>query len=361
MVWFSYDLCRWIEPSVVTGALARPRAVRDRGWPLAELHRCDSAVVFADGAMEQISGMETSREQRRRGFSCGTFDVSSRKLYTDAVAQAIERIRAGDIFQVNLAHRLSAPFAGCSRDAFLTLCARADPWHGAYMESWRPSGEQHAILCASPELFLEIDRRAGTIRARPMKGTRPPDADPGELERSEKDRAELNMITDLMRNDLGRVAALCSVRVSERRAIERHAGPRGILQATAEVCATLRPGASWRDILAATFPPGSVTGAPKIRAMQIIDELEPVRRGPYCGAIGFIGDDGRARLSVAIRTACITGRGPSPGLFERGALDYSVGAGIVSDSDPGAEWAETLEKAAILDALRGPRDAVLTG
>jgi para-aminobenzoate synthetase component 1 len=223
----------------------------------------------------------------------------------------------------------------------------------------------------SPELFLEFDAATRRVTTRPMKGTRPGNADPAELEASPKDRAELNMIIDLMRNDLGRVCRFGSVRVESVRTIEGHgqSSPPHLLtcspaheppsrnrspalwQATGTVTGELHEGLDACDLLGAAFPPGSVTGAPKIRAMQIIDELEPVARGPYCGCIGWIGDDGSAAFSVAIRTALITGTAGdrSPDWIEDGVLDYSVGAGIVADSDPESEWRETLDKAGVLE------------
>jgi para-aminobenzoate synthetase component 1 len=178
-----------------------------------------------------------------------------------------------------------------------------------------------------------------------MKGTRPAGGDEAELASAEKDRAELNMIVDLMRNDLGRVCRFGSVRVEEPRAIERH-GP--VLQATATVSGRVRGGLDLADVLGAGFPPGSVTGTPKIRAMQIIGELEGGPRGPYCGCIGLIDRGGRARLNVAIRTALLTEVGT--GVWD---LEFPVGAGIVADSDPEAEWRETLDKAGVLTGVAG--------
>jgi anthranilate/para-aminobenzoate synthase component I len=177
-----------------------------------------------------------------------------------------------------------------------------------------------------------------------MKGTRPASATNAELLDAEKDQAELNMIVDLMRNDLGRVCTFGSMHVTHPRTIERHGD--SVLQATATVEGTLRPDLSLADIIGASFPPGSVTGTPKIRAMQIIDELEPAPRGPYCGCIGSMTPD-RTRLNVAIRTALLT-ESATQGVWD---LVYPVGAGIVADSDPEAEWQETLDKAHILSRL----------
>jgi anthranilate/para-aminobenzoate synthase component I len=181
-----------------------------------------------------------------------------------------------------------------------------------------------------------------------MKGTRPISGDPAELRASEKDRAELNMIVDLMRNDLGRVCEFGSLRVDAPREVESHGALQststpGILQGVATVSGTVRADQQLPGLLRAAFPPGSITGAPKVRAMQIISELEPLPRGPYCGCIGFLSDSGRAQFSVAIRTAVLTKAAPS----ELWNVRYGIGAGIVADSDPGSEWRETLIKARI--------------
>lgn len=192
-----------------------------------------------------------------------------------------------------------------------------------------------------------------------MKGTRPAHADPQTLAHSAKDAAELAMIVDLMRNDLGRVAALGSVRVDQPRVIERHApGPSGVYQGVATVSARLRDSLTASDLLAATLPGGSITGAPKVRAMQIIDQLESSPRGPAFGCVGYASTSGRLALNIAIRTAIIRGSGPhdQPGFIDAGTLHYAVGAGIVADSDPHSEWCETLDKARILDAITSTAD-----
>jgi anthranilate/para-aminobenzoate synthase component I len=195
------------------------------------------------------------------------------------------------------------------------------------------------LISNSPELFLRVtpDRRVIT---RPIKGTRP--RLPGmeiELRDSLKDQAELNMIIDLERNDLGRVCEVGSVRVSEPRSIEAHPT---VYHGVATVEGKLRPEVTFVDLLRATFPGGSITGAPKIRAMQIIEELEPVRRGPYCGAIGYVAPDGTMEFNVAIRTM----------ILKDGMVHVPVGGGIVADSDPREEYEETLVKSrAMLAAL----------
>ena len=161
-----------------------------------------------------------------------------------------------------------------------------------------------------------------------------------ELRRSAKDQAELNMIVDLERNDLGRVCEIGSVKVTEPRVIEEHPT---VYHGAATIEGMLRPDVSLVDLLRATFPGGSITGAPKIRAMQIIDELEPTRRGPYCGAIGYLSVDGHMQFNIAIRTMIV----------KDGLIHIPVGGGIVADSDPASEYEETLVKAAAMfDALR---------
>jgi len=275
---------------------------------------------------------------------------TGRDAYVRACRRVIEYIRAGDVYQVNLAHRLSAEFSGSARAFWQSLVHHARPRHGVYLES---ADARLVLAGASPELFLAFDPAARRLTARPMKGTRPfHDLAARDLEHSPKDRAELAMIVDLMRNDLGRVCTLGSVRVDRPRDLERHAS---LVQATATISGELAPGRSALDVLRAAFPCGSVTGAPKIRAMQIIDELEPAQRGLYCGAAGYLSDHGALSLGVTIRSAILQFP-ESPAT--PGRLHYSVGAGIVADSDPESEWQETLDKAGVLRALLSGGDFV---
>lgn len=269
--------------------------------------------------------------------------------YTAAVAECLRLIAAGDAYQINLAHHLTATFRGDALALYARLAAAARPAHGGVLCWDDPStGARHAVLSLSPELFLDYDPATRLIRTKPMKGTRPIAGDPAELDAAEKDRAELNMIVDLMRNDLGRVAVPGSVRVTRPRDIDPHAN--SVWQATATVEAALREGLTPADLFRAAFPPGSVTGAPKVRAAQIIRALEPRPRGPYCGSLVRLHADGRLTGSVLIRTAHIRGT-PDPAgphRFLDARLDFPVGAGIVADSDPDAEWRETLTKARVL-------------
>jgi para-aminobenzoate synthetase/4-amino-4-deoxychorismate lyase len=203
-------------------------------------------------------------------------------------------------------------------------------------------------------MFLSVSRD-GRVSTRPMKGTRTGAAAAADLRNNEKEQAELTMIVDLMRSDLGRVCLPGSITVDSPRDIETHAGGT-LLQATATVSGQLRPDATIPELLAATFPGGSVTGAPKIRAMQIINRLEREARGQYCGAVGFVSLCGTSAFNIAIRTAAITGptdHGQIDGFRPSANLTYGVGAGIVADSDPDAEWQETLDKAKVLLDLAG--------
>jgi anthranilate/para-aminobenzoate synthase component I len=287
------------------------------------------------------------------GFSLGALRSSmGRAGYLHAVDRVCGYIAAGDIYQANIAHHLEASFTGSARACAGVLLSAAQPRYGAAM-AFEHEGTHHTICSVSPELFLHADPRSGRIRTEPMKGTRPLGADTDELEQSPKDRAELNMITDLMRNDLGRVCKLGSVRVTVPRRIESHAS--SVLQASSEVQGTLRGGVGIAEMIRATFPPGSVTGAPKVRAMQIISELEGRPRNAYCGSMIHLDASGVLTASVSIRTAHIWGvSSPGrPGHLHAGCLAYPVGAGIVADSDPASEWAETLVKAAVLRSALG--------
>jgi len=254
-----------------------------------------------------------------------------RSEYEKAVERAMAYISAGDIFQVNLSQRFSMPINEPALQVFLKLQNRNPAWFGAYLGLG-----DHAIVSNSPELFLRItpdENGHRTILTRPIKGTRPRDAGMEDILRdSAKDAAELNMIIDLERNDLGRICETGSVKVTQPRSIEAHPT---VFHGVATVEGNLRDDVDLVETLRATFPGGSITGAPKIRAMQIIDELEPVRRGPYCGAIGFISADGHIELNIAIRTM----------IFHNGQVHINVGGGIVADSKPAEEYDETIVKA----------------
>lgn len=263
-----------------------------------------------------------------------------RDAYCRGVATIRERIAAGDVYQVNLCRVLSAdlpptsiydgPHGSARPLALARVLAAGNP--ARYQGVLITGGEW--IVTASPELFLSRD--GDLVTSSPIKGT----AASGQPFAA-KDIPENVMIADLVRNDLGRVARTGSVEVTALLAREQLPG---LDHLVSTVTARLRQGAGWTDLLAATLPPGSVSGAPKHTALQLISELEPVPRGPYCGAIGYIdADAGRAALAVGIRTFFTTGGGTR--------LHFGTGAGITYLSDPAAEWAETELKAARLIAL----------
>jgi len=265
----------------------------------------------------------------------------TRAGYLDAVARVIEYIRAGDIFQANLSQRLEAPLAGTSLALYDRLRRRNAAPFSAYLDF----GDL-VVASSSPERFLRI-QPDGQVETRPIKGTRPRGVGPEHdaalalaLAESEKDRAENVMIVDLLRNDLSRVCRPGSVRVPELFALEHYATVHHLVST---VVGDLAPGQDAVDLLRAAFPGGSITGAPKVRAMQIIAELEPTARGVYCGAIGYLSTSGALDTSIVIRTYLARGRD----------VYFQVGGGIVADSDPEQEYRETFDKAqGLIAALR---------
>lgn len=273
----------------------------------------------------------------------GLRSTFTRQGYERAVRRALDYIRAGDIYQVNLSQRFEAPCPRDEFDTYLRLRSLAPAFFGAFLRY--PS---YAVMSCSPERFLRYEAESRFVETRPIKGTRPRGPGPrtdaalaAELLASAKDRAENVMIVDLERNDLGRVAETGTVHVAGLCELESFPS---VHHLTSTVRARLRPELDVVDLLRATFPGGSVTGAPKIRAMQIIDELEPVARGVYTGAIGYLHPGGNMDLNVAIRTVVARG----------GAAWFHVGGGIVADSDPAREYEETLHKgAALARALLG--------
>ncbi len=341
-VMLSYDLFRHLEPTAISN---RP-PTDDRDWPDAILLRCEGGILQTEQGTRLCGDLSViptlnPRELPRPKIGPLRGDLAADE-YQRGVASVIDHVHAGDCFQANLAQRFGAEFSGSIRSLAATAFEVAAPRYGAVLEC----GPGRSIVSLSPELFLET--RPGPdgvrVRTRPIKGTRPSDRTVDELARSEKDAAELNMIIDLMRNDLGRVCRIGSIEVSQPRSIETHPT---VHHGIAEVSGILRPELDIADLILAAFPPGSVTGAPKIQAMRIIDQLEPVRRGPYCGAIGWIDDSGFSVLNVAIRTITATGtRGSAPDEID-GRLDYHAGCGIVAESNPRDEYLESLDKAEV--------------
>ncbi len=266
------------------------------------------------------------------------FDEST---YAKAVLQVKEQIAAGNVYQACLTHRMERD---CPADPW-TLYRRLRRENPAPFASYLELPDV-TVVGSSPERFLRLSP-GRQVESRPIKGTRPRGRTPAEdaalrreLERSEKDRAENLMIVDLVRNDLGRVCETGSVTAPERMAIEAHAS---VFQMVSTVRGRLRADRDAIDLVRAAFPPGSMTGAPKIAAVRILDHLEPVRRGIYAGAIGYLDARGGADLSVVIRTL----------LVRRGRAYLHAGGGIVADSDPVAEYRETLDKARPLAAVLG--------
>ena len=262
----------------------------------------------------------------------------TRAAYSDAFRRVQEHIRLGDCYQVNLTQRFRARAEGDAWHAYLRLREINPAPFAAYLDL--PDGR---IVCSSPERFLRV--RGDAVETKPIKGTRPRSADPArdraladELRASAKDRAENVMIVDLLRNDLGKCCVPGSIRASKLFAIESFAS---VHQLVSTVEGRLAPGRDALDLVAACFPGGSITGAPKVAAMQVIEELEPQRRGVYCGCIGYIGFDGDMDLNIAIRT-----------LVQHGDSVYTwAGGGVVADSNVDAEYQESFDKAAAMLAV----------
>jgi para-aminobenzoate synthetase component 1 len=270
-----------------------------------------------------------------------------RGAYEAGVERVREHIARGDLYQANLTRRLETPFDGDPWDLYRRLRTGDPSLFSAYLDlgTGQLSGRPRALLSASPEPFLSVDAE-GRVTTDPIKGTRPRGRDAAtdralarDLLSSAKDRAENVMIVDVLRNDLGRVCRPGTVRVPRLCRLERTAAVQHLVST---VTGVLAEGRDAFDLLAASFPGGSITGAPKIRAMEILEGLEPVRRGPYTGAIGWIGPDGAMQTSIVIRTFVADGR----------RLTLHVGGGITWKSDPVAEWDETVTKA------RGPLGAI---
>ena len=359
--YLGYDLCHHVErlPCTTTDDIAVPDLAlgaydvvygydheAGRGWILSTglpewgTHGEARARGRAAWLAEAIRGTQASRVDGPATTAGAPDRNFTREGYLSAVARALEYIAAGDIFQVNLSQRFDAPLRVPAWELYLRLRERNRAPFAAYLDF----GDVQ-VASASPERFLRV---SGThVQTRPIKGTRPRGGTEAEDARlaqellaSAKDRAELTMIVDLERNDLGRVCRFGSVRVPELCALESYPTVHHLV---ATVTGELREDGSHVDLLRASLPGGSITGAPKVRAMEIIDELEPTRRGVYTGCIGYLGFDGETDLNIAIRTFTISG----------GRAWWQVGGGIVADSTPEGEYQETLDKgAALAETLR---------
>jgi len=299
---------------------------------LRSLRRADVPLV----AFASFAEVHPSLGPTGDNYDLGEFTTScNREEYEDAVSNVRNRIAAGDTYQVNFTMRFHAPFHGDPEAFFAALSRAQRADHLAYLDFGNS-----AVCSASPELFLR--RAANRVTTRPMKGTRPRHLDPvadrtlaNDLAKSAKDRAENTMIVDMCRNDLGRVADIGSVETPSLHSIESYPT---VHQMTSTVTATTDAGLV--DLLSATFPGASITGAPKVATARIIAELETEPRGVYCGAVGAIEPGGDLELNIAIRTAWID--------TDDHTVTYSAGGGITWDSDPESEWREALDKAKVL-------------
>ena len=368
--YWGYDLKNFTEPKLPR------RAVNDLELPDCHVGFYDSLVVFdhrlgqvcivstglnADGSRSEASakaqlefwksrlqGPESSRQDAKTQCAdslCALASLReissnlSRAGFVSAVERAQRYIRSGDIYQVNLSHRLTAQSDFTGWELFEKLSAVSPAPFSAFLDCG-----DFEIASSSPEQFLRMS--GAHIVTRPIKGTRPRDADATrdaqlayELQTSAKELAELVMITDLLRNDLGKVCEYGSVQTPDLARLEKFAQVQHLVST---VEGRLRKDVTHFAAFASCFPGGSITGAPKFRAMEIIDQLEPISRGPYCGAMGYLGFNRESQLNIAIRTA----------ICRDGTAHFNVGAGIVADSDPAAEYEETLAKArGFFDAL----------
>jgi para-aminobenzoate synthetase component 1 len=387
--WFGYDLARAFErltarapdplalPSFALGffdlviaidRLTRKATLVATGYPEREpAARARPAEARIGWLLERLDDVQRAQPDGPRRGALAAHGVESnlaREDYIEAVRRVKNYIRAGDIFQANVTQRLRWPAPPDPANWFVDLLEQNPVGFAAFMhceDSARrdaapaltstaaPSAAYH-IVSLSPERFLRVS--GDHIETLPIKGTRPRGLDPEADERaardllsSPKDRAELVMIVDLLRNDLGRVAVAGSVAVPELYALESYATVHHLV---ARITARLRPGLGALDALRAAFPGGSISGAPKIRAMEIIDEIEPHSRGVFMGSIGYIGANGEMDTSIAIRTAVV----------KDGFAHLQAGGGVVYDSRAADEYAESLHKAA---SVLGPLPLAIAG
>ncbi len=347
--YFSYDLGRRFErlPAFAEDAEKMPEMavgiydwavvvdhLDKRSWLVAQGRRADTKARWTE-LVARFSAEPVERARVPFRITAPLVSNLARERYATAFRRVLDFIHAGDCYQINLAQRFAAPAAGDPWLAYQALRVINPAPYAAYLNT--PHGQ---ILSASPERFLKLER--GSVETKPIKGTRPRAGHPrvdaelaAELKASEKDRAENVMIVDLLRNDLSKNCELGSVKVTKLFEVESFATVHHLVST---VTGTLRQGRDALDLLRGCFPGGSITGAPKLRAMQIIEELEPDRRGVYCGAIGYIGCDGNMDLNIAIRTLVYAG----------GTIRFWAGGGIVADSRLEDEYQETFDKAAAM-------------
>ena len=359
--YFSYDLKDCLEqlPSTNVDDLKLPDmllyahsllVVHDKQRKTTQLiiPKREAASGYPDTAawLAEFDRIAAVKRSERASFAGDSVELSSnfnQSSYEEAVQQVREYIRAGDVYQVNLSQRFQTPFTGDSYNLFCHLYQHNPAPFFAYVQAGN-----HQIVSTSPERFLQ--RRGSKVEARPIKGTMPRGRSPEEdqamrtaLADSDKDDAELSMIVDLLRNDIGKVCAPFSVRVARHKRMEAY---QNVYHQVSIVEGVLDAGKTSVDLIEASFPGGSITGCPKIRAMEIIDELESHRRHLYCGSIGYLSFHDTMDLSIAIRTATIM----------NSTLYFSVGGGIVIDSVPQLEYEETLHKGKnLIEACQGGR------
>ncbi len=339
------------------GSAHEARLPRDASLPLSWLGRYDAVLAWDDSAGESwLLGDDAAAVERLEArldagralpppaARVGPVTSPDPAHHVRAIERALVHIADGDIYQVNLARRFTAPFEGDALALFLAMREASPVPLGYFVDT----GE-HAVLARTMERFLSWEGPGGALSTRPIKGTIAREGDDASeasrLSSDEKERAEHSMIVDLMRNDLGRVADVGTVVVESPLVVEPYAG---LSHLVSTVHCRTRPEVDLCDVFTATFPPGSVTGTPKIRAMQIIEALEDVPREVYTGAVGMIDRAGGARFAVAIRTAQV----------RRGEVVYHAGGGLVEASVPAREVAETELKARVFfDALGALGDA----
>ena len=352
--YWSYDLARQMFPLAHINTSLLPDRAREMAsemmigiydWALVLDHQQHTARLVSHRRFAETAELLPQILLRLQGNAIlppDTFRVLGKitsnftpDSYASAFAAVQNYLRAGDCYQINLAQRFSAAATGDALGAYLTLRSLSPAPYSAFLNF-----PQSKILCASPERFLRVQN--GSVETRPIKGTRPRSSD-AQLDRQlgealchdPKDRAENLMIVDLLRNDLGKSCAPGSVRVPKLFELESFANVHHLVST---VEGKLAEGRDALDVLRDCFPGGSVTGAPKLRAMQIIEQLEPNRRGIYCGAIGYVGFDGNMDSNIVIRTL----------VYSDGEIRCWAGGGIVADSEEKAEYQETLDKASAM-------------
>ncbi len=339
----AHDLSSGATLALGLGFGADPASARRNAAQAAsELARASDPRLAAAPAIRKQSAQRAAGERSMAGAWSSARRVPSNPEsdYAKSIERIREEIAAGNVYQACLTQRIERAFTGDAFALYLALRRRNPAPFACFLEL-----PEAAIVGSSPERFLRVDAER-RVESRPIKGTRPRSSDPlddarlrRELLASAKDRAENLMIVDLVRNDLGRVCELGSVDVPELMAVEDYAS---VFHLVSTVQGRLRAGCDALDALRAAFPPGSMTGAPKLAAMRLLDRLEPVRRGVYSGAIGYLDARGGADLAVVIRTLVLAG----------GRAFVHAGGGIVADSEPHAEWIEALAKARpLLEAL----------